>query len=321
MKPKWTEQQKTEALEMARATSMPKAAQLTGIPEGTLKRWRNEEAKRSDHIKPIRSEPVKQTTQSGNELTEKQKAFVQEYLVDLNAKAAAIRAGYSERTAAEQGHQQLQKPLVKAAIEKAMELRSFRTQITADMVLEHWWKIATADPNEIIHLRRVCCRHCYGVGHQYQWRDEDEYQQSVQTAMAAAEKTEDKSTVMIPSDAGGYGYDRIKKPYQRCPYCRGEGHQEVHIEDTRDLGPKARLLYSGIKQTNTGIEIKFRDQDKAMENVAKHLGMFVERHEHTGKDGKPIEVTNHDQLSDDELDKLITERLTALGKAGVSSLN
>ena len=211
-------------------------------------------------------------------LTEKQKMFVLEYLVDLNATAAARRAGYSEKTADKIAFQLLEKTLVQKAIQEQMEAREKRTLITADMVLQRWWDIATADPNEIIHLRRVCCRHCYGIDHQYQWRNKEEYQRTVQAAINNVE--EDKPPV-IPSDAGGYGFNRLLRPHAECPYCQGEGNLEIHIEDTRDLGPKTKILYAGIKQTAAGIEIKFKDQDKALENVARHLGMFTERHEHT----------------------------------------
>lgn len=68
-------------------------------------------------------------------LTPKQSAFVQEYLIDLNATQAAIRAGYSERTANEQASRLMKNPAVKAAIEAAQEARAERTEITQDYVL------------------------------------------------------------------------------------------------------------------------------------------------------------------------------------------
>lgn len=68
-------------------------------------------------------------------LTEKQKRFVAEYLVDLNATQAAIRAGYSEKNADKIGHELLGKTRVSDAIREAMNERSSRTEITQDMVL------------------------------------------------------------------------------------------------------------------------------------------------------------------------------------------
>lgn len=211
---------------------------------------------------------------------DRQEKFCQEYIVDLNQTQAAIRAGYSTKTADVQASRLLTNVKIQARIQELMKKREQRTEITADKVLQRWWDIATADPNEIIHLRRVCCRHCFGKGYQYQWRDEEEYALAVDRAEKLAKEVEKEP--IIPSDAGGYGFDRLAKPNPDCPYCRGEGNPELHIEDTRDLGPKAKLLYAGIKQTQAGIEVKFQDQAKALENVAKHLGMFVEKKEITG---------------------------------------
>jgi phage terminase small subunit len=86
------------------------------------------------------------------QLTAKQRAFVNEYLVDLNATQAAIRAGYSPKTANVQGAENLTKPNVTQAIEKAMELREKRTEITADRVLAELAKIAFADGSDFASL-------------------------------------------------------------------------------------------------------------------------------------------------------------------------
>lgn len=75
-------------------------------------------------------------------LTAKQAAFVREYLIDLNAKQAAIRAGYSEKTAEQQGYQLLQNSSVAAAIQQAMDERSKKTEITAEYVLTSIQKVA-----------------------------------------------------------------------------------------------------------------------------------------------------------------------------------
>lgn len=69
-------------------------------------------------------------------LTPKQTRFIEEYLVDLNATQAAIRAGYSVKTARKIGSENLTKPDIQAAIQIAQLARSERTQITVDKVLE-----------------------------------------------------------------------------------------------------------------------------------------------------------------------------------------
>ena len=70
-------------------------------------------------------------------LTDRQTAFVREYLVDLNATQAAIRAGYSERTASRIGPQLLGKTWVREAIEKAQAKRARRVEVTQDYVLSN----------------------------------------------------------------------------------------------------------------------------------------------------------------------------------------
>src|SRR5438105_8689072 len=68
-------------------------------------------------------------------LTAKQRRFVEEYLIDLNATKAAERAGYSAKTANEQGAQLLGNAKIQAAIGAAEEERSERTAVTQDRVL------------------------------------------------------------------------------------------------------------------------------------------------------------------------------------------
>lgn len=86
-------------------------------------------------------------------LSPKQKLFVAEYLVDLNATQAAIRAGYSERTAYSIGQENLKKPEIVAAIQAAMNARAQRTEITADRVLGELAKIGFADIRKAVKWR------------------------------------------------------------------------------------------------------------------------------------------------------------------------
>lgn len=227
-------------------------------------------------------------------LTAKQKLFVQEYLVDLSATQAAIRAGYSVKTAEVIGYENLRKPSIAEAIKAAQDKRAAKVEITAEMVMQRWWDIATANPNDLIHTRRLACRYCHGIGHQYQWTDEAEYAQAIKLALDHAEseaKKQDRPVeAVLPSEDGGYGYDRLADPHPDCPKCRGEGHLDLHIEDTRKLQGGAKLLYAGIKENKNGIEVVMHDQMKALENVARHLGMFKDKLELMGKDGGALQV-------------------------------
>lgn len=82
-------------------------------------------------------------------ITPKQQRFVEEYLVDLNATQAAIRAGYSRKTARQIGEQNLSKLDIQSAITKAREKRSERTQITVDRVLEEIARIGMGDVRKL----------------------------------------------------------------------------------------------------------------------------------------------------------------------------
>jgi phage terminase small subunit len=81
----------------------------------------------------------------GVALTPKQNRFVAEYLVDLNATQAAIRAGYSKRTATEQSYDLLRKPQIRAMIDEAMVKRAERVEVKADDVLRELMRVGLAD--------------------------------------------------------------------------------------------------------------------------------------------------------------------------------
>lgn len=83
-------------------------------------------------------------------LTAKQQRFVDEYLIDLNATQAAIRAGYSQKTARSISNENLTKPDIQAAIEKGMKDRSGRVEITQDMVLKELAKIGFSDIRKVV---------------------------------------------------------------------------------------------------------------------------------------------------------------------------
>ena len=82
-------------------------------------------------------------------LTPKQALFCKEYLVDLNATQAAIRAKYSKKTAKQQGTENLAKPIIQQEIERLMQKRSEKVEITADWVLNRLVEEAEADFGDI----------------------------------------------------------------------------------------------------------------------------------------------------------------------------
>lgn len=165
-------------------------------------------------------------------LTKKQKLFVGEYLIDLNATQAAIRAGYSPDTAKEIGCENLTKPNIRNEIEKRMAERSRRTGINQDRVLIELAEIGFARVTDFVEIV--------------------------------------------------------------------DGR--VKIKNTGDVDPERIAAIAGIKEGANGIEIKLNDKGKALEMIGRHLGMFSDRVEVSGK----VEKDNpYAGLTTEELKKLI----------------
>lgn len=172
-------------------------------------------------------------------LTPKQALFVQEYLVDLNATQAAIRAGYSEDTAGAIGHENLNKPDISTAIQNAMDLRAERTGITVDRVLVQLARMGFADIRQIFteggHLRDIAS---------------------------------------LPEDVAA-------------------SVQSVEVV-TR---PGAEVDENGNRTIEYVHKIKLADKKGPLELLGKHLSLFADRVEHTGKDGGPIETADTTDLA------------------------
>lgn len=163
-------------------------------------------------------------------LTPKQALFVQEYLVDLNATQAAIRAGYSEDTAHAIGYENLNKPELSTAIQKALDLRAERTGITADKVLVELSKLGFADVRQIFSTDGKL-KNIHDLP--------DDIAASVQSVEVVTRPAQDE-----------------------------DGNRTVEYVH----------------------KIKLADKKGPLELLGKHLSVFVDRVEHTGKDGGPIET-------------------------------
>ncbi|WP_410495030.1 terminase small subunit [Cellulosilyticum sp. ST5] len=90
-----------------------------------------------------------------SKLTAKQQMFCDEYLIDLNATQAAIRAGYSPNTATEQGSRLLTNVNIRAYVDKAMAERSKRTGINQDRVLIELAKLGFVNASDVINMDKA----------------------------------------------------------------------------------------------------------------------------------------------------------------------
>lgn len=175
------------------------------------------------------------------ELTPKQRAFVREYLIDLNGTQAAIRAGYAESGAGVEGSRLLTNAKIKAAIDLAMKDRADRLGITADRVLSELAKIGFSDIRKAI-----------------KWRAH-----------------------LVEEEDNPEGGD--------IAVIKTIVTNQVELIGSDDLDDETAAAISEISQNQGGgIKLKLHDKRAALVDIGKHLGMFKEKVELTGKDGEPI---------------------------------
>ena len=233
-------------------------------------------------------------------LSELEAAFVEQYLVDLNGTQAYMRVkpGCANPSARVAATRLLAKTNIKDAVVKAKEELRKNTGISAAVAIQHAWAIATADSRELMENRVGCCRYCWGKDFRYQFTA-GEFERA---EAELARKNEDlikagKPGVQEIDPRGGIGFDRRLAPNPDCPECFGEGESRPVFKDTSKLSDGAAMLFAGVEQTEKGFRIKTHSKDAALDKVFKHLGLYKERIELTGKDGGPLEIR---ELSDAE---------------------
>lgn len=204
------------------------------------------------------------------------KRFAEEYLIDLNATQAAIRAGYSKRTAKQQACVLLTVPYVQELIAAARKEREARTGITADRVIQEAWDIATADARDLMEYRVGCCRHCWGKDHLYQ-RTQAEYDAAKDAFEADRRADPKKWAGKRFNPMGGVGYDKKRDPHPTCPACAGEGVGRAVFKDTRTLNDKAARLFAGVEETKEGLKFKTHSREAMVDKLFRHFGLYDDK--------------------------------------------
>jgi hypothetical protein len=150
-----------------------------------------------------------------------------------------------------------------AAAERALKSTA---QLVADLEA-----MATADVNEIMTLTVGACRHCWGVGHHYQWRDEAECARAFDDAIASAQP--------LPDMSGGFGYRSDREPHADCSKCDGAGVQRVRFTNTADVSPGARKLFKGVELFPDGSvkRVLLSDPLAARMELHRIRGMHIDR--------------------------------------------
>lgn len=288
-KPDWGELQQRFLSEHAATGVSPKEwCEAQGLNYATARRYIKKPPAQIAQKSAQQKLRTAQKDKSADELVDiqlsaKVKRFIAEYLKDNNATAAAARAGYSDPN---YGRQLITNPNVAQAIAQQQKASIVRTLGSADEVLEQMWQLATFDANQLSQYRRGACRYCWGFGHQYQWRDMVEFEE---TRLEATER--DKRE---PVDVGGYGYDHTREPNPACPRCNGDGIGQPFFADTRKLPATAALAYSGVKLGKNGVEITAISRERMFEAVMKRLGLadseFAQRLQQIEIERRKLEV-------------------------------
>lgn len=210
---------------------------------------------------------------SSDKLTINERRLAQRFVENGgNAKDAYMRSYSTARLTdlqiTKKALEALARPHVRAYI------RDLRTEVSGSALFDiqtmvnELVMIITASPAEIIKWKVGCCRHCYGIDHRYQWRNDDELAEAQAVAI-------DGSAKRLPDDRGGFGFDSTLQPHAKCPHCNGEGVGRVEITDTDKLSPQAARLYQGVKiGSNGSIEVKLRNQDEAMRQLMRIYGVY-----------------------------------------------
>lgn len=148
-------------------------------------------------------------------LTPRQERFCREYLIDLNGKQAAIRTGYSPKTAEVQASHLLSIPKVKRYVGSLQAKHSAKAEITVERVLREYEKLAFADPRRLF----------------------------------------DKAGKVMP----------------------------IHDIDDHTAAAIAAIQFDG-----PDVRVKMADKKAALDSIARHLGMFIDRHSLTDPEGRAL---------------------------------
>ena len=225
--------------------------------------------------------------------------FIEEYLLTLDHEHAADVAGFAHPARA--GQRLLNHPPIKRAIRQAMAFRSSRTAVMIDHVLRRWYTLATADANELVQLRMIACRYCYGQDGRKQFTDAEliEAMHHHRKLLEKAKTDADRERIGELDEMGGGGYRTDMDPNPDCGQCSGEGIPHVVFRDTRYLSEAGRALYDGAEITKGGgIKLRFRDRNFAETMVAKHLGMLP-------KDRETIQDLDPSRMTPDQMEAVM----------------
>jgi hypothetical protein len=173
------------------------------------------------------------------------RAFADEYLRDLNGTAAYLRVHPDAKvsTAATESCRILRNPKVREYVAARREQMALAVDFSKEDVIRELVALVRADPNELTQMRQISCDEC--------WPPEKD-------------------------EGGEKRLPMWTEPNPECPHCNGNGIPRPWFADTRKLSPAARRLFSSVHVTRDGMRINLRDQDGALDKLAKVFGAYEE---------------------------------------------
>lgn len=206
------------------------------------------EIAKSRHVDSVEIDEVEEIQQLSDEkphvLSPKEERFCQEYLVDLNATQAAIRAGYTGDTIRQTAHKLLTKGYIQRRVQVLKDERSQRTKITADMVLQELAHIGFARVTDFVKV---------------EVRKEE---------IIVPKKKKYKGEKEVDED------DDIE---EALPEIVETSYKIVDVFETDTINQDKIRALASIKQGKNGIEVKIHDKTKALELIGRHLGMWNDK--------------------------------------------
>lgn len=196
-------------------------------------------------------------------------------------------------------HDLLLEPKIRCAIREKQHAETELSTVHASEIRRELRQMNDADTTEISGVRKVPCRHCWGIDGMFQYTDpelryiEQAYSygennwplacvtkefgpEIFQHAYAAYEAAKARKTIDIK---GHGGYSRNRDVNQNCFQCHGEGIPLVYVCDTRKISPGARKLIKSVKAGTNGVEILTVDQQRVREILARDAHVGIERKE------------------------------------------
>ncbi len=206
-------------------------------------------------------------------LSAQQVEFIEEYLLDFNAKRAAIKVGYSAKTAEAQASRLLKNVKVHRVIVERQTKRAERIDISADRIEQELALMAFSDMKDFSS-----------------WG-------------AEAELTDEQVRLLESAHMDVPPGRRARSlEFEAAKFLEAQGVpvvvRSVELIPSEKLGRESRAVQS-ITEGQHGVAIKLYDKQRALEMLARRHPEFTERKELTGKDGKPLEVKVNGGLSDE----------------------